>query len=382
MPILDPAALHGLPSEIAHAIGPHTEADPIAILVQFLTAAGNAIGRGLHYRVEGDRHGTNMFAVLVWETSKGRKGTSCSRIREIMAIADPQWTDQRVHTGLSSGEGVIWAVRDPITGFEKEGKSADSRRVEVQIDPGVADKRLMVMESEFGGTLTVMRREGNILSRVLRDGWDRGKLATLTKNSPAHATGARLSTVGHITADELRASLDRISIANGYANRFLWVLVRRSRVLPFGGALDQSAIVKLGGCTRAVIGTARRVDRVEMTAEAREGCQRAYPELSEGRPGLLGALTARAEAQTIRLALLYALLNGQSEIGMDHLMAGVAVWEYADASVRYIWGDALATRSPTKSCGDCEALAHSARRAPRFVICSVGIARPTRSGEP
>jgi hypothetical protein len=138
--------------------------------------------------------------------------------------------DVRVHTGLSSGEGVIWAVPDPITGFEKQGKGSESRRVEVAIDPGVSDKRLMVVESEFAGALTVMCREGNILSRIIRDGWDRGNLATLTKNSPARAAGAHVSIVGHITADELRASLDRISIANGYANRFLWVLVKQARV--------------------------------------------------------------------------------------------------------------------------------------------------------
>jgi len=41
-----------------------------------------------------------------------------------MAAADPTWTTERVHTGLSSGEGVIWAVRDPIMGFERAGKGA------------------------------------------------------------------------------------------------------------------------------------------------------------------------------------------------------------------------------------------------------------------
>ena len=45
-PTLDPAALHGLPGEVVQAIGPHTEADPVAIVAQYLIAAGNAIGRG------------------------------------------------------------------------------------------------------------------------------------------------------------------------------------------------------------------------------------------------------------------------------------------------------------------------------------------------
>jgi hypothetical protein len=340
-PTLDPAALHGLPGEVVREIGPHTEADPVAILAQYLVAAGNAIARGAHYPVEGDRHGANLYAVLVGETAKARKGTSWGRVRQIMAVADPTWTAERVHTGLSSGEGVICAVRDPIMGTERAGKGASAQRVAVEIDPGVADKRLMIVESEFGGALTVARRDGSILSRVLRDGWDRGDLATLTKTSPTRATGAHVSLIGHITAEELRADLDRISIANGYANRMLWLCVRRARVLPFGGALDDETIAELGRRTGAAIEAAQQRARVPMTADAREAWRRVYPELSEGRPGLLGALTARAEAQVVRLALNHALLEGRGEIGIDHLRAALALWEYADASVQYIWGDAL-----------------------------------------
>jgi hypothetical protein len=340
-PRLDPAALHGLPGEVVRAIGPHTEADPVAILIHYLVAAGNAIGRGPHYRVEGDRHGTNLFAVLVGETAKARKGTAWGRVRQVMEIADPMWTAESVHTGLSSGEGVIWAVRDPIMGTERTGKGASAQRVAVETDPGVADKRLMLVESEFAGALTVARRDGNILSRVLRDAWDGRDLATLTKNSPARATGAHISLIGHITTEELRAGLDRISIANGYANRILWLCVRRAQVLPFGGALDEETILELARRTAAAIEAARRRDRVPMTADAREAWRRVYPELSEGRPGLLGALTARAEAQTVRLALVYALLDGCDEIARNHLQAALAVWEYAEASALFIWGDVL-----------------------------------------
>jgi hypothetical protein len=346
-PIVDPAALYGLPGEVVRTIGPHTEADPVAILAQYLVATGNAIGRGPHYRVEGDRHGANLYAILVGETAKARRGTSWGRVRQIMAVNDPTWAAGRVHTGLSSGEGVIWAVRDPIMGTERIGKGASARRVPVETDPGVADKRLMIVESEFGGALTVARRDGNILSRVLRDGWDRGDLATLTKTSPARATGAHLSLIGHITADELRADLDRISIANGYANRMLWLCVRRARVLPFGGALDDETIAELARRTAATIEAApRQRERVPMTADAREAWRRVYPQLSEGRPGLLGALTARAEAQVVRLALIRALLDGHGEISTDHLRAALALWEYADASAYYIWGDTLGDPVP------------------------------------
>ena len=50
-PRLDEAAYHGIVGDIVRTISPHTEADPVAILMQVLTLAGNAIGRSPHYRV-------------------------------------------------------------------------------------------------------------------------------------------------------------------------------------------------------------------------------------------------------------------------------------------------------------------------------------------
>ncbi len=38
--------------------------------------------------------------------------------------------------------------------------------------------------------------------------------------------------------------------------------------------------------------------------------------------GLTGALTARAEAHSMRLALIYALLDGASSIKVEHLAGG------------------------------------------------------------
>jgi hypothetical protein len=66
-----------------------------------------------------------------------------------------------------------------------------------------------------------------------------------------------------------------------------------------------------------------------------------YPALSEGQDGLLGAIVARAEAQVVRLALVYALLDGVTEIDEQHLDAALALWEYCEASAAYIFGSAI-----------------------------------------
>jgi hypothetical protein len=67
-PHLDPAALHGLAGEFVRLVGPHTEADPVALLTQLLVMFGNATGRGPHARAEADTHHTNLFVTLVGVT--------------------------------------------------------------------------------------------------------------------------------------------------------------------------------------------------------------------------------------------------------------------------------------------------------------------------
>jgi hypothetical protein len=43
----------------------------------------------------------------------------------------------------------------------------------------------------------------------------------------------------------------------------------------------------------------------------------------------------------MRLAMLYALLDGASSIAAAHLQAALAVWEYCEASARCIFGSTL-----------------------------------------
>ena len=149
-PVMDQAAYHGLAGEVVRTIEPHTEADPVAILIQFLTSVGNLIGRCPYYQVESDYHRTNLFCVMVGQSSKARKGTSAGRVHAVVQLVDEQWLASRVKGGLSSGEGLINEVRDEVKKWNgKEGTW------EV-VDPGVFDKRLMVHEPEFAGRCSLL----------------------------------------------------------------------------------------------------------------------------------------------------------------------------------------------------------------------------------
>jgi hypothetical protein len=334
-------AFHGLPGRIVRTIEPASEAAPAALLVQTLVAFGNAIGRAAHFIVESDRHHANEFAVIVGKTSKARKGTSWARINRLYREAEEQWAGERIQTGLSSGEGLIWAVRDPITKREKIKEKGQVRYEEVESDPGIDDKRLLIVESEFAKVLKQTERQGNTLSTVLRLAWDGLDLGTLTKNSPARAEGAHVSLIGHITADELRRYLTVTETANGFGNRHLWICADRSKLLPEGGCVDGAAWDGLRAELVEALAFGRGVGEVTRDAEARVLWCEVYGLLSEGKPGLAGALLARAEAHVLRLAMVYALMDRSAVIQAPHLLAALALWDYAERSVYFVFGDCL-----------------------------------------
>ena len=239
------AAFHGLFGEIVDLFDPETEADRVAVLAQTLVAFGSAAGRNAFFVVEQTRHYPNLYIVLVGETSHARKGTSWRLVRELFARTSSgnEWIEGCLEGGLSSGEGLIWRVRDPIREYRPpKGEAAGRDYEEVIIDGGIVDKRLCVVEGEFASPLRVMTREGNTLSEVLRGAWDDGVLGSLTKNQRARATGAHVSLVGHITKDELLRYFDSTEAANGFGNRILWLRVQRSKLKPEGGRIDEEAL--------------------------------------------------------------------------------------------------------------------------------------------
>jgi hypothetical protein len=340
------AAFHGLAGELMCDIEPHTEADTAAVLVQFLAAVGNAVGRGPGFRVEADRHHCNLFVGIVGETAVARKGSSWGQASRLVKLADPEW-DDRIATGASSGEGMIWQVRDEIkeTRKAKKDEEGDEQGFVTELaDLGVEDKRLLVIEPELASVLERMGRDGNTLSAVLRQGWDGKKLDTLVKTNRATATDAHLSLVGHITVEELKRKLSATEQANGFANRFLWVYARRSKFLPFGGQIES-------------VDWAPHLKRLElalqypptgplgMDSEASEIWEAEYGALSTVGDGMLGSVTARAASQTRRLAVIYALLDpkpdGGAVVEAPHLLAALEIWRYSRESAAHIFGGRL-----------------------------------------
>ncbi len=334
---LAPEAYHGLAGDIVRTIEPHTEADPAALLFSLFVLFGNVIGRRSYFVAEADRHYCNLFACLVGTTSKGRKGVSLGQVKQLFGF-DNDWSGDRVVQGMSSGEGLIWQVRDQQTELVSDKNGEQKEKIMVD---GIEDKRLTVVESEFASTIRVLRREGNTLSAIVRKAWDDGNLQALTKNSPAKSTDAHISILAHITKDELLRYLEDTEAANGFGNRFLWVCVKRSKCLPEGGRLHEVDMAGLHKRLKDAVDFGSRTRELKRDDEARKLWVDVYPELSEGKPGLTGAMLARSEAQVMRLACIYALLDQSEVIRFEHLAAALAVWDYCEASARFIFGDSV-----------------------------------------
>jgi hypothetical protein len=323
-PALDPAAFHGIAGRVVRTLEPHTEADPAGLLLTFLAAAGNIIGLGPHAIADAAPHPARLNVVLVGQTSRARKGSAWAQIRRLLALVDSTWTTGCILPGLASGEALITEVRD----------GTDD-------DLGATDKRRLILEPEFARLLAVAGREGATLSPVIREAWDGNPLKNRTKRDPLVASGAHISVVGHVTREELLRRLTDTEIANGFANRFLFALVRRSRKLPEGGNLDPAALDDLAHQVSAAIERAYCVGVLQRDPDARERWAKAYDAFGDGGDGLAGAVTARPEAQALRLSVAYAALDGSSTIKVPHLEAALAVWNYCEASAYTIFGDAL-----------------------------------------
>ena len=328
-PSLAAAALHGIAGTVVRTITPHTEADPAAILLQFLAAFGNLVGPAPHCMVESTRHGLNLFVVLVGESSKARKGTSWRQICRLFSEVDDLWVSRRVTTARLSSSGLIYALRD---------------------EQPPTDRRLLLLSEEFASVLHVLGREKSHLSPLLRCAWDSGHLRTMDRHQPLQATGTHISLVGHITQHELAQHLHRSDAHNGFVNRCLWTFVRRSQCLPEGSSPNPDELSGLARELRRIVDWVSHTENEPFCRDqaARDLWNGGYETLSQARPGLYGAATSRAEAQVLRLSAIYAALDCSPVIEPPHLQAALAVWDYCSASAALIFhastGDAVLDR--------------------------------------
>ena len=320
-PVLDPEALHGLAGEIVRTLEPHSEADPAGLLVSTLVEFGAIVGSGPHAVADSAQHPARLFAAFVGETAKGRKGTIEANVRRVTSTVDRNFARDRRLNGFGSGEALVDCVRG---------------------DAESSDRRLLVVEPEFARILNVARRDGSTLSAIIRQAWDGGRLAVRSRAGTTVVDDSHVCIVAHISSDELRAKLTETEVAAGFANRFLFVCVRRSKLLPSGGNLDDGELAPFVRKFALFASRARKFGTLRRTSDAEVLWTQLYHEMANDEPGgLLAAVIARDAAQVLRLSVTYALLDGSNRIDVEHVRAAWALWRYCRASAAYVFGESL-----------------------------------------
>ncbi len=348
-------ACPGLLGDFVRLATRNSEADPAAVCVTALVRFGAEVysyggrsGLGPHFYIGETIHPPRLFAVICGNSSKARKGTSRHPVTKLFGREHCQPSDlkgwgvalpARESGGpLSTGEGLAHHVRDE----SDEERERHQRQNPNEPIREKGDKRLIILDEEFASGLACTKREGNTLSMGIRCFWDSGDYAPLTKNNPVTVRGAHISILTHITVQELAVCLGEVQAVNGFGNRFLWICARRAKLVPLPARMPDVELAPLQRELWRLVGLAQRRGTMTMTPPAVALWESLYTELSQEHSGLAGSIINRAEAQTLRLALIYALLDGAEQIAESHLKAALAMWNYAQESALYIFGDRVA----------------------------------------
>jgi uncharacterized protein DUF3987 len=340
------AAFCGLAGQAVRIMEKHCEACPEALLLQLLVMVGNALGRN-PYITAGGQTFANEFTVLVGESARGRKGTSLAITKGLLELATSDWAVARVLDGIQSGESVVSAVRDQRFGLNPRKKfKRGEEPEEVLMDAGVSDKRLMIIEEEFASLLKNAARRGSTITEVLRKSWESPRaLCNSNKNSPDRASFPHISLIGHITREELKAALQNVDLANGFANRIIWCVSRRAKLLPSPEYLDWYNHEEIVNQLRKVFTTFETPRRFQRDEAAKKLWEDYYHDLSSRvRPAGLDGILARDIAHIAKLSVIYCALDCSSLITEEHLRAAIEVVEYCERSAHWIFRDTTGNR--------------------------------------
>lgn len=330
-PTLKDEAFHGAAGDIVRNLEPTTEADPAALLADLLATFGWAVGAeqdSAHMLIANSPHHARLWPMIVGTTSVGAKGTSHSVIWRVVREYLGSVLNPPAHkTGLSSGEGLIESVKDD------SGDPADEKRFE----PGVLDKRLFVMEDEIAQVFKRSNREGSTLGPTLRLAWDGRDLSVMNRRSMT-ATAPHIVIVGHISPGELQKVVSGSDVDGGTLNRFLFICSRRSKRLPNGGNAPPEVIKVSAEYFAESVVLARSAGRIKLSTEAERYWEALYYKLTAERPDtLLTKATSRRAPYTLRLAMVYALIDQRKVVSLDDLIAAAAFEQYSVDSAKYIF---------------------------------------------
>jgi hypothetical protein len=321
-PVLpDPIAFGGLAGAAVESLANVTSASSVGMLMTLVAAWGGIFGSRTQYH--GDQPSI-LFAVLIGETGRARKGTTTSAVWSAMTHA------------LASG-----FVSIPITSARWDGLASGEALVRILNEAKGSDAAKpvygLIVEEEFERLLRRMRSsEGyqSTLDTYLRQVFDARMIQHITASKTLRVYPPYgVSILGNVTRETLRQNVTPDMARSGFANRFLWCPIEERDVDVSGAApwrFNDEIARSLIDARAAWTGG----QSIELDSDALE-LLNDYGSHLRGIAGMVGAMGARLHVIAARVALVHAALDRSMTIGRPLVERAIALTEYTRSGLRW-----------------------------------------------
>jgi hypothetical protein len=300
-------------------VEPCTEAPPVYHWVTFLTMVGLLLGRSVFIRFPFPLY-PNFYSLLIGRTGIDRKSTAmkCGD-REILQ----RIPNNIVHVkGALSSEGI----------YEVLAKQRDTRLL-LYCD----EMRSFLNISNRQGTADIIPRLNTLYDCPDSDDLTRSRAQSIQIDHPF------VSFIAGTPKEWLTDAIGGGEIMGGFVNRFLPVEGMSNKSIPFPKPADDQTAKQLAAELTKIIDQCTNLPvELEWSAGANGMYEKFYDAWHQRQSSLsteTAAITNRIPNHVVKIAMVYSILDGRSEI-TDHAIAtAIQIGDYLERTAISIFAD-------------------------------------------
>ncbi len=320
-PQLSEQAWYGLSRKYREIQGPRTEASHNYHLACFLSAVGVCLGRSVYIKHAG-RHYPNLFVVLVGKSGGARKGTALNFGSDLVQALDPKIG---IVDSLDSREGFLEHLAE--LGKQQEDRGGVSAVIHI------GELRSLIEKTRMEGL-------GNIVP-MLCDAYDcRPALAVHTRKNPITVPHPAVS-LAAATSPRWIEGLQEQDLEGGLGNRIMWVPGEPGRPIPKPPDVDGRHWATLVRDLRKRIARwpQKQGAMFSLSPATEERWVTIYTEIfgHHDDDPLIEILGQRLQNHCLKVALIWAALDGSTTIELHHLEAAYSFTQFLYDSLWYLF---------------------------------------------
>ncbi len=358
IPVLPETVWRGTFADYLQLMSPTTEASDSYHFASFLTTVGALLGRSVVVHYAGELF-PNAYTVIVGRTGISRKTTAMKLATKTIQAVDATLITRR---GLSTIEGLINLLRAPTeeeleeSAKMQEPQTESAKQIIREQNAPMFEhegRRLLITLDEFARLLKKTRQEASsTLIQGLTDAYDMPEsLDNPTKENPMSARKPCLSIIGLTTKAWLEETLNYEDLLGGFVNRFIFFVGEPHSPMPLPPKPDEHRWNMLKILLHDIRFANHRISEqqhspheYDLLPEAKEFWTGYYNEWHkkqrECENETMASLYQRLPNHAMKAALIYAALEyreGEGEITLEQLKAGLDVANYAEKSYEYLF---------------------------------------------